>query len=68
MTLESEDAQRTLDDAFLRFKESYTEVTETIETIKLSLCESTPAPSAPQRQSSTQEPRSIAFLKNLAHF
>jgi hypothetical protein len=47
MTLESEKAQLLLEDAFARFKQSYTEVAQTLETIKLSSSENSTIPSAP---------------------
>jgi hypothetical protein len=39
MTVETDGAERVLDDAFSRFKQSHAEVTRAIETMKLSLSE-----------------------------
>jgi hypothetical protein len=49
MTLESEKAQLLLEDAFARFKKSYTQVTQTLKTIKLSSSENSVVPSAPPK-------------------
>ena len=39
MTIESDSAERVLDDAFSRFKQSHAEISRAIETMKLSLSE-----------------------------
>jgi hypothetical protein len=49
MTLESE-ALLLLDDAFAKFKQSHTEVTQTLETIKLSFSKSSTVPIAPPKE------------------
>jgi hypothetical protein len=49
MTLEGEKAQLLLDDAFAKFKQSHTEVTQTLKTIKLSFSESSTVPIAPPK-------------------
>jgi hypothetical protein len=53
MSLESEKAQLLMEDAFARFKQSYTAVAQTLETIKLSSSDNSKVPTAPPKDIST---------------